>query len=595
MKRTLSVKLFAMTLGAFFILIIGIVLVLYIYFGHYYEPKKIDSMINAINHFSQEYTESGWTDEEMYKRASAFMKNNNATISLLTLSVTPKLLVFQVYPSDLQVDKNFTITPATTTGVSITMKDNLMPALFGTVDLEVLGYNMVFIPTDIESSNIQQQEGSYATPTIRISEKVTIQTASSATADPTALSSEIRGSETINSKKNGVQFCVSTMASTPYKQVDFFKELNLEDGQRKMLAVNLSLQPVDELLNSIKDLYPFLVVMALLLSLIMAMAYSQTVSKPIVAITTAANKMAAMELDTKLKVARQDELGVLSGSLNTLSSNLKHAMEELVVANKQLKNDYEGAIRQEKARKEFVANVSHEIKTPLGVVRSFVEALRDGVKEEKKDYYMEVILDEIGKSERLIQEMLEVSRLDAGAVSYNKKETDLDWLVRKTVSGFSKSIQERALSVRIEDRLGTVFADEEKIGRVIANFLDNAVKYSDQGTVIHIKSEKTAGVNLFPEQTERGEQAKKTTRIRLRVENTCEPLPEEILERVWDRFFKGDASRNREKAGAGLGLAIVRSIMEGHGEACGVENLENGVSFYVDLTPLNQEEGKEAK
>ena len=574
MKRTLSAKLFVMTLGAFFILILGIVLFLYIYFSHFYEPKKIDGMLGAINRFSQDYTEEDWTEEELYKRVSSFMKNNNATMSLLSMSYVPELVIFQTYPAEISLIETTGEAgkiSTTTTGGAIYFQDKIISVTPAALDVQLattstISRSFVFFPLGTEAGN-----------TINVSPSF-------------SKTSGVKAAE-----KNGVMYTVSTMASTPYKQVDFYKELELDGGQKKVISVNLSLQPVDELLDAIKDLYPFLVAMALLLSLIMAMAYSQTVSKPIVAITTAANKMAAMELDTKLQVARQDELGVLSGSLNTLSSNLKQAMEELVVANKQLKHDYEGAVRQEKVRKEFVANVSHEIKTPLGVIRSFVEALRDGVKEEKKDYYMEVIIDEIGKSERLIQEMLEVSRLDAGAVSYNKKETDLDWLVRKTVSSFSKAIEERVLSVRIEEQLGTVFADEEKIGRVIANFLDNAIKYSDQGTAIHIKSDKLTGIDSSSEQTGNGSQTKKATRIRLRVENTCEPLPEEILERVWDRFFKGDASRNREKAGAGLGLAIVRSIMEGHGEGCGVENLENGVSFYVDLTVFNEGEGKEAK
>lgn len=539
MKKSLALKMLFLTFGSFFVLISGIVLSLFIYFNYFYEPQKIDHVISAINDFSETYKTKSWTDEQLYSEVSKFMKNQNATMSILGSGGTGIDVILGTSPTNA--------TPA----LSGKMAGSIAIAggkEFSQDNIVIQGSTS---PNKFEMATSTKINGTYIYFPVGVRAAVSV-------------SSRLEQRE-----RAGVQYILSDIPYTNYKQVDFIKKTILQSGEVKTTFVNVSLQSIDEVMDVLNHFYPYLIAFALLLSLLMAHVYSKTISKPIVEITGIANRMANMELGITSNLVREDELGHLSSSLNTLSSNLKKALDEVVVANEQLKLDYEGEIKQEKARKEFVANVSHELKTPLGVIKSFSEGIRDGVKEEKRDYYVGVILDEINKMDRLIVEMLEISKFDAGAVAYNNKEINLKYLVNRVVGLFGNSLIERQLSIEIKGDFGTASIDEEKITRVLSNLIGNAIKYcKDQSTII-IKGEQVEG------------------QLKILIENECTPFSEEALEKIWDRFYKVDTSHNREKEGTGLGLAITKSILEGHSCTYGVENTTKGVAFYFNLKYLS--------
>ena len=555
MRKSLSIKMLFLTLGSFLILISTIVISLLLYFNYFYEPQKINRIIDAINEFSISYENANWTDDQLYLEVSKFMKNQNATMSIVPSS---GVAISAALPS-----ASMSTLPSAALSTDIvlnrTQQSDFPLTNFnrGSLSFPVISYAMSTpLPTQAQtgvSSNVYGM----ATATSINGESVIYPVGTFTIASQYTTSLQFQSYE-----KKDVQYYLSNIPYTNFKQVDFIKKTTLKNGAIKSTCVNVSLQSVDEVTSILKHFFPFLIGLAILLSLVMVAIYSKIISKPIVAITNIANQMANMELGITSKIKRKDELGILSSSLNILSSNLKNALDDLVVANKQLKLDYESELRQDIARKEFVANVSHELKTPLGVIKSYSEGIRDGIKSEKKDYYIEVILDEINRMDHMIIEMLEMSKLDAGAVIYNKKPSNLQTLLDKTILFFDNGLQDKNITLETLGEFGTVLMDEEKIGRVLTNLIGNAIKYCASDSTVSI----------------RGEQLGDKTKVS--IENVCNPFSPEAHEKIWDRFYKVDTSHNRKIEGTGLGLSITKSILEGHDCSYGVENTNSGVCFY---------------
>jgi signal transduction histidine kinase len=534
MKISLSARMLLLTLGSFLLLIFGIIASLYLYFNRFYEPEKINQMINAIDKFTYELENSQWTDDQLYSEVSKFMKNQN-----VTMSIQPQLTQLITAPAQL------------------VLKDSI-PDYF-VIDNKISNTNTM---SPLASVSLTSLEDSYPYATVssaNINGSLVLYPAVPATVY-NAITVEIF-------EKKGVSYTISNILNTNYRQVNFIKQSTLKNGEVKITSVNLSLQSVDEVTNFLIRFFPFLISASILLSIIMVFVYSRTISKPIISITKTANRMANMELGISSDINRSDELGALSSSLNTLSINLKNSLDDLSLANTKLTADYEKEICQEKARKEFVANVSHELKTPLGIIRSYTEGIRDGVKSEKKEHYMEVILNEITHMDQMILEMLEISRYDAGAVTYQKRSSDVKLYIDKSVKIYSEKALDKGVSFRIPGEFGSVMMDEKKIQRAINNLIENAVKYCTPNSVIRILGERSGN------------------KQKIEIENYCAALSEEALSKIWDRFYKTDTSHNRDIDGTGLGLSIVKSILEGHGCSYGVHNTDHGIcfSFVLDI------------
>jgi len=565
MRKSLSLKMFNLTLVSFLLLILGIMLSLSIYFNKFYEPQKINRIINAINDFSHTYESNEWTEDQLYNEVSKFMKNQNATMSIIS------------YDDDYTGPDTQALNslPTFSTEFPVTINNGILTGLSKAIPMPSSHYQSYYVQSNVDDTPILAESGTTAAAAIKVATISAFNEISMATSTNINGSSiyfpvgasilAVRSSAMEQIEKNGITYTLSDIPNTQYKQVDFNKKTILANGEVRYTYVNVSLQSVGEVLSILNKFYPYLIGLAVLISLIMAAVYSHMLSKPIIGITNVANRMASMEFGIISKINRQDELGDLSISLNTLSFNLKTALDDLVVANEQLKLDYESEIKQEKARKEFVANVSHELKTPLGVIKSYSEGIRDGIKEEKRNYYIDVILDEINNMDHLIIEMLELSKFDAGVVTFHKKQTDFMILLERTVESFSIYLKDKDVVLEINGLFGHIYMDEEKIGRVLSNLIGNAIKYCHNHSIITIY----------------GEQLESHTIIT--IENDCPPLSEEALEKLWDRFYKVDTSHNREIEGTGLGLAITKSILEAHGCIFGVNNTSTGVSFYFTI------------
>lgn len=325
-----------------------------------------------------------------------------------------------------------------------------------------------------------------------------------------------------------------------------------------------SLQPVNEASSVIKEFYFYFYIGAIILIIILSLIYSNMVSKPLIQLNNTAKKMASLNFSEKCIVNSEDEIGNLAATLNFLSYNLNEALTSLKDANIKLEEDIEKERQMEKVRKEFVAAVSHELKTPINLIGGYAEGLRDGIFEEgEKDYYIDVIIDESRKMGNLVADMLHLSHLESGTFKLVKEEFFIDELINSILKKFFAIIKDKKISLKIDIINGIkVYADWTRIDQVITNFTTNAIRHTEEGGTI-IFGMKNVG-----------------DKILIFIENTGKKIPDEELDKVWDNFYKIDRSRNRKLGGTGIGLAIVKNILTLHGYEYGIENTEIGVRFY---------------
>ena len=246
-------------------------------------------------------------------------------------------------------------------------------------------------------------------------------------------------------------------------------------------------------------------------------------------------------LDTK----GHDELSSLSSHINTMSSNLKRNIDALNLEIDQVK-------KMEQLRKEFIAQFTHEIKTPLAIINGNIDLLENVDDEDKKAKYIEVINKEISVINDLVLQMLDLSKLEAKAVTLDKKEIDLRELTEDIVDDYEQLLMDKKLKIEIQGEDVLIVSDRKRIEMVIQNYLSNAIKHAFINSTIKIKIKE----NEFS------------------IENKGKQIDEKRMDTIWESFVSDD------QKGTGLGLAIVRNILELHEMSYGVHNLEDGVEFY---------------
>ncbi|EJQ52183.1 Sensor histidine kinase HpkA [Bacillus mycoides] len=345
----------------------------------------------------------------------------------------------------------------------------------------------------------------------------------------------------------------------------------MENGKITQYAFAIaSLQPVNEAMLVLKDYYVYALIIVFLVIILLSFYYSKIIVKPLIKINRVTKKMANFDFSEKLPVVADDEIGGLSSSINTLSVNLKDRIDRLNVANTKLQQDIERERQLEKTRKEFISGVSHELKTPLSVIRSFAEGIQDGVSKDTT-YYTNVILEETENMNRLIVEMLELAKLESGTYKLEMSTFSIGELIQQVYTKLLFSMEEKHLQVDIQaDASLFVKANRSRIEQVVVNLLSNAIRYTPDGERIHVSVVETEDI------------------VKIEIENTGNPIPEESLEKIWDRFYRLDASRSRHTGGTGLGLSIVKNILDLHRAEYGVYNTTNSVVFYFNLQKVKE-------
>ena len=222
-------------------------------------------------------------------------------------------------------------------------------------------------------------------------------------------------------------------------------------------------------------------------------------------------------------------------------------------------------------RKSFISDVSHELKTPIALIQGYSEGLIENINtdEESRKFYAEVILDEATKMDKLVKQLLELMKLEYGKNKFNNEIFDIVELEKEIIRKSDVMIQKENIKVEFDENDSIeVYADEFYIDQVLTNYITNAIKYCDI-----INDEKRIEI------TNKINDGK----IRVSVFNTSKGLSEEELARIWNRFYKVDESRNRDNGGTGIGLSLVKAIMNNYGNEYGAKNVAGGIEFYFEL------------
>lgn len=311
----------------------------------------------------------------------------------------------------------------------------------------------------------------------------------------------------------------------------------------------------------------------LLIGMMFVFFFSRRFTKPILDLKEIAQNMSKLDFSKKYSVLKHDEIGELGTSLNSLSEQLEKAILELRQANEKLMEDIERERKIDNLRKDFISSVSHELKTPIALIQGYAEGLKVNVNEaeEDKDHYCEVIMDEAGKMNRLVKQLLDLSQIDSGYIRLERTDFDLAHLIEHVLKKNSLIIKENNISINIEiDRLLIVNADIDRVEQILMNFLVNAVNHVDFNKLIKVKTQKI-------DYEEMGVKARVT------IYNSGVHIPIESLGKIWTSFYKVDKARTRAYGGTGLGLSIVKSIQDLHQNSYGVNNVDGGVEFWFEV------------
>ena len=292
-------------------------------------------------------------------------------------------------------------------------------------------------------------------------------------------------------------------------------------------------------------------------------------TKPIVEINDITRNMAALNFDRKCKNYGQDEIGELGRSINTLSDKLDDTLIDLNDKNRQLEKDIELRLALDNARKYFISNVSHELKTPIAIISGYAEGLREGISDDPETIseYCNIIMDESRKMNELVLELLELSKLDSKSFDFKPDYCDIGESIARLIDHLSLQIEENGIVLTDRVPLNLeCFAEEDKIETVLGNYITNAISHCSGKKEIVLDYEDPGNGCL-----------------RISVFNTGEPIADEDLPEIWDSFYRADKAHNRNSNRFGLGLSIVKSIMTNHRCAYGAENTGDGVRFYFDV------------
>lgn len=302
---------------------------------------------------------------------------------------------------------------------------------------------------------------------------------------------------------------------------------------------------------------------------------SRKITKPILELNSISEQMVHLNFEAKYTGKAKNEIGLLGENINELSASLEQAISELKTANNELKKDIEKKEQIDEIRKEFLANVSHELKTPIALIQGYAEGLAEGIDDDKesRDFYCEVIMDEAAKMNGMVQKLLTLNQLEFGNDVVSMERFDITELVSNYIQSAGILTKQNGIQVCMEDYPPIfVWADEYKTEEVFMNYFSNAVN--------HCSGEKKIVVSLEQEEG----------KVRVSVFNTGAPIPEESLPHLWEKFYKVDKARTREYGGSGVGLSIVKAIMDSMNQQYGVENYNNGVLFWFELEVVQGQE-----
>lgn len=349
----------------------------------------------------------------------------------------------------------------------------------------------------------------------------------------------------------------------PHRAASFLSLVGYLQGD-DILMIGIPLANLEETVQISQTFLLLAGLAALAVGLMLALAITRHFCNPLIQMKDIASSMATLDFSRKYQGNQEDEVGQLGRSLNQLSDYLEDAFRELKGVNLRLEEEIERCRRVDDMRREFIINISHELKTPIALVQGYAEGLRVNLNsnEEDKNYYCDIIMEEAARMNRMVMQLLDLSRIELGNTPPELTEVDIGEMVQQALGETRVLAEEKQLQVDSAGLQGVLWADYDMMEQVVYNYLTNAIHHTPQGGRIRLWS-----------QQEEGE-------IRVHVWNQGENIPLEEMDKIWEKFYRIDKARSRSMGGTGIGLSIVRAILQAHGGSCGVDNTEDGVDFW---------------
>ena len=344
----------------------------------------------------------------------------------------------------------------------------------------------------------------------------------------------------------------------------------LGSNDRYMLIVYGKAGQIAELQQSFLRIFPLLLIVVLAVSLVVSWLYSRIITKPVLEISRVSEKLYVLHLEWQVNGQRTDELGILGKSLNRLSQNLRAALTDLKKANAELEADIKREKALEQAQLDFFSAASHELKTPITIIKGQLEGMLLGIGAYKdREKYLLRSLGVTQTLESMVYDLLTISRLQTSDSDFKTGNLDCVPLIRKYLSDTEDLIVDKDLQINTHfSKPITVNANKILMEKVFSNLIGNAVKYSPPKAIINITVQKQQSNYLFS------------------IENYDTHIPEEAIPKLFEAFYRVDTSRSRQTGGSGLGLYIVQKILQQHNSHCNVRNTENGVEFFFKLPQI---------
>lgn len=590
MKKGIVLKLFILTTALCSLILLTIFIGQTIFFKQYYANRKVNDIKHNIQSFEKAYVKAGDDAKTIQELEQKFYQENATWITTLDsvgnikyandfsleIQLDPnknkifseRLMQIPLYNfvnlDDIQRIKdsleqgNYIIIDGVKEGDTVvpamlTIKDKnvalenkqLSERLYGPKATSSKENSQLYLAGSIK--NVHLPEGNLGTNTI-YGNRVLIDRIKQFQVDLilNQQSNNLTSTEIMDYEENDIKYKL------------LIKPTKGANGKTNYIFAMTSLQPVNEAVQMIEDYYVYLIIFVLILIVLISFYYSKKIAKPLLQINDTTKKIADLDFSETIPFTTKDEIGALSQNINTLSKALNSYIN-------QLQQDIEKEKQLENTRKEFIAGVSHELKTPLSIMKSCISILEDGVASNKKDYYFKAMSKEVDKMDMLIIDMLELAKFESGTYKMEMGVFHIDEMIDYICEQLASDITAKQLHVHKQLSKIEVVANPHRIEQVVTNFITNAIRYTPehQNIIISIIEE--------------------NKRVKVCVENKGAHIALEHLEKIWDRFYRGDTSRQRSKGGTGLGLAISKNILELHGVEYGVSNTEDGVLFYFYL------------
>lgn len=344
---------------------------------------------------------------------------------------------------------------------------------------------------------------------------------------------------------------------------------SLENGYH--IEISTEVNPIQENASLATTVTTAITVFALVLALVFIYDYSRRFTKPLIQMNDVMKRIASLDFSVKTNIDRKDEIGTLANNINTVSESLDTALSELREKNAQLQADIEKERQLERMRQDFVSSASHELKTPIAIIRGYAEGLKMNIEDENNSSkeYCDIIMKEADKMNDLVINMLEQSLYSTGTKLPEKCEFDVKEYVEDFLKSASPIFKEKEITVNYNAQSGLVFGDKKQMTTVLSNIVLNACS--------HTSGEKRIDISTIDD----GDY------IKINVFNTGSRIDDKDKDNIFTSFYRADKAHSRKEGRFGLGLSIVKSIVTNHGCDCGFKNEDNGVTFWFTMEKGN--------